>query len=199
MNAISYSEGATNSNKILNQHIRYLILRQRPAIAQLATNLNNAQTQAEGTRLGIPLVIMSNPLNTLGGGNAVFEPGGGPGQFSVWPGTLGLAATNNIQLIRDFADITRVEWRNAGIRRMYGMQVDLITEPRWTRNRTTFTESPQWAAAITREIVLGYQGPRVGFDSVAEVIKHFPGDGAVLRGKDPHDDGGSVRGLSDDR
>ena len=190
MNALSYSEGATNSNNILNQHIRYLILRQRPAIAQLATNLNNAQTQAEGTRLGIPLVITSNPLNTLGGGNAVFEPGGGPGQFSVWPGTLGLAATNNIQLIRDFADITRVEWRNAGIRRMYGMQVDLITEPRWTRNRTTFTESPQWAAAITRAMVLGYQGPSVGFDSVAEVIKHFPGDGAVLRGKDPHDDVG---------
>ena len=67
------------------------------------------------------------------------------------------------------------------------MQVDLITEPRWTRNRTTFTENPQWAAAITRAMVLGYQGPSVGFDSVAEVIKHFPGDGSVLRGKDPHD------------
>lgn len=190
MSITSYNEGTSNTDYILNRHIRYLILRQRPAIQQLATNLNSAQEVAEGSRLGIPLVITSNPLNTLGGGNSAYEPGGGAGQFSVWPGTLGLAATNNLQLIRDFADITRVEWRNAGIRRMYGMQVDLITEPRWTRNRTTFTESPQYAAAITRALVLGYQGPKVGPDSVAEAIKHFPGDGAVLRGLDPHNDAG---------
>ena len=73
------------SNLILNQHVRYLILRQRPAIAQLATNLNNAQAQAEGTRLGIPLVITSNPLNTLGGGNAVFEPGAAPASSRFGP------------------------------------------------------------------------------------------------------------------
>ncbi len=183
---ITSANTATNNDLIQNRNIRFLILRENPQAGDLANRMNGLQAVAEQTRLGIPLMITSNPLNTLGGGNAVFEPGGGPGQFSVWPGTLGLAATNDPQVIRDFAAISRTEWRNAGIRRMYGMQVDLVTEPRWTRNRTTFTESPQWAATITRALVQGYQGSSVGPDSVAEVIKHFPGDGSVNKGLDPH-------------
>ncbi len=183
---ITSANTANNNDFIQNRNIRFLILRENPQAGDLATRMNALQSVAEQTRLGIPLMITSNPLNTLGGGNAVFEPGGGPGQFSVWPGTLGLAATNDPQVIRDFAAISRAEWRNAGIRRMYGMQIDLVTEPRWTRNRTTFTESPQWAATIARSLVQGYQGTSVGPDSVAEVMKHFPGDGSVNKGLDPH-------------
>ena len=178
-----------NLDYIQNRQIRYLILRGGFATAgAAATSLNDWQAIAEGTRLGIPLVITSNPLNNLGGGNAVFEPGGGTGLFSVWPGQLGLAATNNQQLIRDFAEIARAEWRATGIRKMYGYQVDLATEPRWTRNRTTFGEGPQLSAAIARNIVLGFQGEQLGVDSVAQTIKHFPGDGAVRKGRDPHDE-----------
>jgi beta-glucosidase len=177
-----------NLDYIQNRQIRYLILRGGFATAgAAATSLNEWQAIAEGTRLGIPLVITSNPLNNLGGGNAVFEPGGGTGLFSVWPGQLGLAATNNPQLIRNFAEIARSEWRVTGIRKMYGYQVDLATEPRWTRNRTTFGEGPQLSASIAGNIVRGFQGQRLGPDSVAQTIKHFPGDGAVRKGRDPHD------------
>ena len=180
-----------NLDYIQNRQIRYLILRGGFATAgAAATSLNDWQAIAEGTRLGIPLVITSNPLNNLGGGNAVFEPGGGTGLFSVWPGQLGLAATNNPDLVRDFAEIARSEWRATGIRKMYGYQVDLATEPRWTRNRTTFGEGPQLSASIARNIVLGFQGQHLGADSVAQTIKHFPGDGAVRNGKDPHDEAG---------
>lgn len=180
-----------NLDYIQNRQIRYLILRGGFQTAgALATSLNDWQRIAEGTRLGIPLVITSNPLNNLGGGNAVFEPGGGTGLFSIWPGQLGLAATNNPQLIRDFAEIARAEWRTTGIRKNYGYQVDVATEPRWTRNRTTFGEGPQLSASIARNIVLGFQGEQLGADSVAQTIKHFPGDGAVRKGLDPHDDNG---------
>ena len=66
-----------NLDYIQNRQIRYLILRGGFATAgAAATSLNDWQAIAEGSRLGIPLVITSNPLNNLGGGNAVFEPGG---------------------------------------------------------------------------------------------------------------------------
>ena len=91
MHIISFSQTA-NLATIQNLQIHYLTLRGGFATAgAAASSLNDWQKVAEGTRLGIPLVINSNPLNNLGGGNAVFEPGGGTGLFSIWPGTLGMA------------------------------------------------------------------------------------------------------------
>jgi beta-glucosidase len=186
MQITSFSATA-NQDYIQNRQIRYLILRGGFATAgAAASSLNDWQKVAEGTRLGIPLVIASNPLNNLGGGNAVFEPGGGTGLFSIWPGTLGIGAMNDPQLVKDFVEIARAEWRATGIRKIYGYQVDVATEPRWTRNRTTFGEGPQLSASISRSIVLGFQGPQVGPDSVAQTIKHFPGHGPQPFGLDAH-------------
>jgi beta-glucosidase len=186
MHIISFSQTA-NLNTIQNLNIHYLTLRGGFATAgAAASSLNDWQKIAEGTRLGIPLMINSNPLNNLGGGNAVFEPGGGTGLFSIWPGTLGMAATNDPQLIKDFAEIARAEWRATGIRKDYGYQVDVATEPRWTRNRTTFGEGPALNASITRSIVLGFQGQQLGPDSIAQTIKHFPGHGPEPFGLDAH-------------
>jgi beta-glucosidase len=186
MHIVSFSQTG-NTNIIQNQQIHYLTLRGGFATAgAAASSLNDWQKVAEGTRLGIPLVINSNPLNNLGGGNAVFEPGGGTGLFSVWPGTLGMAAANDPQLVKDFAEIARAEWRATGIRKDYGYQVDVATEPRWTRNRTTFGEGPALNASITRSIVLGFQGQQLGPDSIAQTIKHFPGHGPQPFGLDAH-------------
>jgi len=186
MHIISFSQTA-NLGTIQNLNIHYLTLRGGFATAgAAASSLNDWQQVAEGTRLGIPLVINSNPLNNLGGGDAVFEPGGGPGLFSVWPGTLGMAAANDPQLVKDFAEIARAEWRATGIRKMYGYQVDVATEARWTRNETTFGEGPALNASITRSLVLGFQGTQLGPDSVAETIKHFPGHGPEPFGLDAH-------------
>jgi len=186
MHIVSFSQTANAAN-IQNLGIHYLTLRGGFATAgAAASSLNDWQKFAEGTRLGIPMVFNSNPLNNLGGGNAVFEPGGGPGLFSVWPGTLGMAATNDPQLIKDFAEIARAEWRATGIRKDYGYQVDVATEPRWTRNRTTFGEGPALNASITRSIVLGFQGQQLGPDSIAQTIKHFPGHGPQPFGLDAH-------------
>ena len=182
----SYKEDSNRDYIQSTCRLGYLILRGTPKAGVLASQLNDWQMTAEGTRLGIPLVITSNPINNLGGGDAVFEPGGGAGRFSIWPGTLGLAATNNLTLIRDFAEIARAEWRAAGIRKMYGYQVDVASEPRWTRNQTTFGEGPQLNAAIIGLIVQGFQGQQLGADSVAMTVKHFPGDGSVSKGLDPH-------------
>ena len=167
------------------RHIRYVILRDNLAARELATRANAGQEVAEKSRLGVPIVFTSNPRNHVRD-TLVYEEAEAAGQFSTWPGTLGLAATNDLKLIRDFAETARVEWRASGIQKCYGYQVDVATEPRWYRIQTTFGEDPKLGAAIAREVVLGFQGPKLGPESVAQTIKHFPGDGAVDKGLDPH-------------
>jgi beta-glucosidase len=174
----------------LNQrHIRYLILRDNLPARELAARANKSQELAEKSRLGIPIVFTSNPRNHVRD-NLVYEEAEAAGEFSSWPGTLGLAATNDLKLVRAFAEIARAEWRASGIQKCYGYQVEVATEPRWYRIQTTFGESPKLNAEIAREIVLGFQGPALGPESVAQSIKHFPGDGAVEKGLDPHNNWG---------
>ena len=184
------SFNADSLNDYINQrHIRYLILRDNLGARELAERANASQEIAERSRLGIPIVFASNPRNHIRD-NLVYEEAEAAGVFSSWPGTLGLAATNDLKLIRAFAEIARAEWRASGIQKLYGYQVDVATEPRWYRIQTTFGESPKLNADIARELVLGFQGNALGPESVAQTIKHFPGDGAVDKGLDPHSDWG---------
>jgi beta-glucosidase len=169
-----------------HRHIRYMILRDSLGARDLAVRANTSQEVAGKSRLGIPIVFASNPRNHVGNNQVYEDAAGTGGAFSSWPGTLGLAATNDLKLIRDFASIARAEWRSSGIQKCYGYQVDVATEPRWYRIQTTFGESPKLSADITRELVLGFQGRTLGPESVAQSIKHFPGDGAVDKGLDPH-------------
>jgi len=177
---------AINTDYINNRHIGHLILRDSLAASANAIRNNKWQQVAEATRLGIPVVFTSNPRDHITD-RLVFEQVEASGQ---WPGTLGLAASNDLQLVRSFAETVRQQWVTQGIRKMYGYQVDVASEPRWNRVQTTFGEGPQLSADITRQIVLGFQGQHLGSDSVAETIKHFPGDGAVWNGLDPHFDYG---------
>ncbi len=184
MQITSFNAGSLDD--YLNQHhIRYFILRDNLTARELAARANTSQELAEKSRLGIPIVFASNPRNHVRD-NLVYEEAEAAGEFSSWPGTLGLAATNDIKLIRAFAEIARAEWRASGIQKCYGYQVDVVTEPRWYRIQTTFGESPKWNSEIAREIVVGFQGTSLGPESVAQSIKHFPGDGAVDKGLDPH-------------
>jgi beta-glucosidase len=185
MQITSFNAGALD-DYINKRHIRYVILRDNLNARETAARANAAQQNAEASRLGIPLVFTSNPRNHAGNNEVYEQAPGSDGAFSIWPGSLGLAATNDLTLIRDFARMIRAEWRAAGIRKMYGYQIDVATEPRWYRIQTTFGESPKLNADIARELVLGLQGRRLGPESVALTIKHFPGDGAVDRGLDPH-------------
>lgn len=172
-----------------NRNIRYLIIRDNPTAFELAERANTHQQTAEATRLGIPLVFTSNPRNHINP-DLEFGISEAAGQFSSWPGSLGLAATNDLDLIRDFAEIAQDEWRSSGIQKAYAYQLETATEPRWRRINGTFGESPDLNAAIATELTLGFQGEELSNESVAQTVKHFPGDGAVLRGLDPHNEPG---------
>jgi beta-glucosidase len=172
-----------------DRNIRYLVIRDNITAEQLADRNNDYQRIAEATRLGIPVVFASNPRNHVNP-DQQFGISEATGQFSLWPGSLGLAAAHDPEVIRGFAETAREEWRAAGIRKIYGYQIETATEPRWNRVSGTFGESPDLNASVARELVLGFQGEKLDSESVAQTIKHFPGDGAVLRGLDPHNEQG---------
>ena len=51
-------------------------------------------------------------------------------------------------------------------------------------------EDADLAASMIREIVLGFQGPKLNKNSVAMTTKHFPGGGPQVDGQDSHFDWG---------
>ena len=151
----------------------------------LAAANNKLQEIAESARLGIPLTVSTDPRNqfryTVGAGVA-------PGDFSKWPGPLGLAAIRDPQLVRRFADIARQEYEAVGIREALSPQADLATEPRWSRIDGTFGEDAELARQMVEAYVEGFQHGNSGLnrDSVLTVVKHWVGYGAQKNGFDSH-------------
>jgi beta-glucosidase len=150
---------------------------------------NSIQELAENTRLGIPVVFKSNARNHVDF-NARAGINVSAGAFSAWPKESGLAATRDMKLIAEFAQIMAKEWTAVGLRGMYGYMADLSTEPRWYRVHETFTEDSKLASDIITTLVKNLQGPSLGTNSVALTIKHFPGGGPQEGGGDPHYDFG---------
>jgi beta-glucosidase len=177
---------ASGTTKGVNErHLRHFILRANTSAKIIAEWANNLQALCENSRLGIPAIIASNPRNhiTL---DASIGLSVGTTVFSRWPGELGLAAMNDLKLTRTFAETAGKEWAAVGLRKGYMYMADLSTEPRWQRIEGTFGESADLAAAMMREIVLGFQGSKLSASSVALTTKHFPGGGPQVEGHDPH-------------
>ncbi|WP_199254813.1 glycoside hydrolase family 3 protein [Mycolicibacterium mengxianglii] len=108
------------------------------------------------------------------------------GAFSQWPEPLGLAAIGSVERVQEFADIVRQEYLAVGIRVALHPQLDLATEPRWSRINATFGEDAELTSRLGVGYVRGLQGTRIDAGSVAAMVKHFPGGGPQLEGKDPH-------------
>lgn len=170
-------------------HLRHFIFRGNVGAKVTAQWTNKLQALCESDGLGIPAILASNPRNHItkdaSAGLSV-----GKTVFSTWPGELGLSAMHDLKLVREFADIARQEWAAVGLRKGYMYMADLSTEPRWQRIEGTFGENSEWVAQMIMQIVLGFQGERLGSGSVAVTTKHFPGGGAGVGGQDPHFDWG---------
>jgi beta-glucosidase len=169
-------------NEIDKHHITHFNLFGAPAPDTLAMWYNRMQKYEEKTRLGIPLTIASDPRNQ--GGAGIFAMSAKT--FSVWPDPLGLAAVGDEKLTQQFADISRQEYLAVGIRQGLHPQVDLATEPRWPRISGTFGEDAGLSSRMATAYIKGYQGEKLGPNSVAMMTKHFPGGGPQKAGLDPH-------------
>lgn len=150
------------------------------ASTEVTAKWNNAlQAYAEGTTFGIPVNTSSDPRST---------------GISLWPSNLAMAATFDPEIAAQSAEMISQEYRLLGIGTYLGPQIDLSTEPRWTRNQGTFGSDPALSRDMTNAFVNGMQstydenGEDLGWgaDSMNAMIKHWPGDGAGEGGRESH-------------
>jgi beta-glucosidase len=163
---------------------------QSPAVA--ATWNNNMQILVEGIGLGIPANTSSDPRHRTRS-SAEFDLGSG-GAISMWPASLGIAATFDPELMKQFGEIASIEYRALGIATALSPQIDLATEPRWSRFSGTMGEDPDLTTDLARAYVDGFQTSAGdheildgwGYHSVNAMVKHWPGGGPEEGGRDAH-------------
>ncbi|KAF2170536.1 glycoside hydrolase family 3 protein [Zasmidium cellare ATCC 36951] len=144
---------------------------------------NRIQQRALDTRLGIPITLSTDPRHAftenLGTGFAAND-------FSQWPESLGLAALRSPELVKQFAEVAREEYKAVGLRGALHPQIDLSTEYRWSRIGNTMGEDASLTAELVVAYLKGFHGETFGKHSVTTVTKHFPGGGPMENGEDSH-------------
>lgn len=166
------------------RHIRHLIVRENAKPHEFAKWINALQEVCEGTRLGIPCIVAANSKNESA--DIRYNAEEEDNQFTTYPGTLGIAASRNMDTVEAFAETGHREFLASGLRKGYMYMADCATDPRWFRTFGTFGEHPDLISRILPKLVHAYQGEALGEESVAMTVKHFPGGGARENGFDPH-------------
>lgn len=179
-----------------DDNLRHVLITlvQSPEIA--AKWNNRMQAYVESIGLGIPGNTSSDPRHTgqaTGSTKAEFNAGAG-GAISVWPDGLGMGATFDPAIVKQFGDIAAQEYRALGIATALSPQIDLGTEPRWYRISMTFGESPELTTDMARAYIDGFQTSTGkdeikggwGYKSVNAMVKHWPSGGPEEGGRDGH-------------
>ena len=180
------------TNFLTNDNLRHVLITSVKSPAISAQWNNNAQALVEGLGLGIPVNNSSDPRHGSDS-YAEFNAGAG-GKISMWPGTLGIAASFDPKLMKKFGEIAATEYRALGIATALSPQIDLGTEPRWSRFDGTMGEDPNLTVDMARAYVDGFQTSTGsaeiaggwGFKSVNAMVKHWPGGGPEEGGRDGH-------------
>ncbi|MEU6878048.1 glycoside hydrolase family 3 N-terminal domain-containing protein [Streptomyces sp. NPDC046712] len=165
------------------RHLSHFNLLGTYGAREMALWHNAIQEMAASTRLGIPVSLSTDPRHAFTDNiGASFNAGA----FSAWPEALGLAAIGDPELVFRFADTVRREYLSVGFRTALHPQIDLATEPRWARQSGTFGSDAELTGELVQAYIRGLQGEELGPDSVAAMVKHFPGGGPQKDGEDPH-------------
>lgn len=190
MKASDLSDG--QKKFLVEDNVRHVLITsvESPEIA--AEWNNNAQALCEGSGFGIPANNSSDPRHGAVA-SAEFNEGSG-GTISMWPGSLGLAATFDPAITEGFGQIASAEYRALGLTTALSPQIDLSTDPRWNRFSGTFGENPGLATDMARAYIDGFQtstGDQEitdgwGYKSVNAMVKHWPGGGSGEAGRDAH-------------
>ena len=199
-NGKPFTKGETDPTDLTDQQKKFLkednlrhVLLTTVQSPEIAAQWNNKlQAFCESIGKGIPANNSSDPRHGTRA-RAEYDAAAG-GEISMWPSSLGMAATFNPSVIQRFGQIAAAEYRALGITTALSPQVDIATEPRWARFNGTFGESPLLSAAMGQAYCDGFQtslGNKEiangwGFGSVNAMVKHWPGGGAGESGRDAH-------------
>ena len=117
---------------------------------------NNTQAMVESFGLGIPNNNSSDPRHSPAIGVEFYSDN--LGTMSLWPTTLGLAATMCESTVLEFSKIASAEYRAFGISTALHPHIDIATDTRWSRYSGTFGEDPRLSSALARMYTMGWQG-----------------------------------------
>jgi beta-glucosidase len=177
---------------LTEDNLRHVLITRVESPEVAATWNNNAQAFVEGLGFGIPANNSTDPRH--GPVASTEYNAGAGGNISMWPESLGLAATFDPDLVQRFGEVASIEYRALGLATALSPQIDLGTEPRWNRLKGTFGEDPFLSADMARAYVDGFQSSDAlseisngwGFQSVNAMVKHWPGGGPEEGGRDAH-------------
>jgi beta-glucosidase len=187
------SDLSDQQKKFLTEdNLRHVLITTVESPAVSAQWNNNAQALVEGIGLGIPANNSSDPRH--GSDSYAEYNAGAGGKISMWPGSLGIAASFDPKLMKQFGQIAAAEYRALGIATALSPQIDLGTEPRWSRFDGTMGEDPNLTVEMARAYVDGFQTSTGtseisggwGYKSVNAMVKHWPGGGPEEGGRDGH-------------
>ena len=117
------------------------------SIKEYAGAVNKIQTfLVKETRLGIPAIFLSECLHGLVQNGA-----------TIYPQSISMASSWNLDLIREVAYQIRREVKATGISQVLSPDLDLARELRWGRIEETYGEDPYLASKIGVEMIRGLQ------------------------------------------
>jgi beta-glucosidase len=131
--------------------------------------VNEFQSQALSTRLGIPIIYGIDAVH--GHGNVYGA--------TVFPHNIGLGSTRDPALVKKVGKATAEEVRATGIPWSFGPCVCVARDERWGRAYESFGEDPRLVSQM-ETIIDGLQGQGrapIRVDHVLATAKHYAGDG----------------------
>lgn len=174
---------------IVNDRVRHVLIMGLESTETAVKWNNKLQALAENTGFGIPANNSSDPRHGAGSTAEYMGVTGEP--ISKWANGIGLSASFDPALVKEFGEIASAEYRALGIATALSPQIDLATEPRWMRFADTFGEHTQMTIDMAKAYCDGFQTTEEssdgwGKDSVNTMVKHFPGGGMGEGGRDAH-------------
>ncbi|MDR1393426.1 MAG: hypothetical protein LBJ62_05610 [Bifidobacteriaceae bacterium] len=188
----SPTDGLTDAQKeyLGQSYLRNILFGGGNEVEPVVTWTNQLQAYVETLATGetpyVPVNFSSDPRH-----DAVDSFSRAVGTVSQWPSNLGLAATFDPELALQFGQYASAEYRALGLTNTLSPQIDLASDPRWSRINGTFGEDPAMSQQFAANYVTGFQttygedGAALGWGpgSVTTVIKHFPIDAAGEGGR----------------
>jgi beta-glucosidase len=106
------------------------------------------------------------------------------GYRTVFPVPLAMASSWDPSVEEQAQHLAAEDARAAGIQWTFTPMVDIARDARWGRIAEGAGEDPYLGAAMARAQVRGFQGAKLGPNSVMVCVKHFAGYGAADGGRD---------------
>lgn len=134
-----------------------------------------ASMEADENHLAIPIIYGTDAIH---GHNNIKSA-------TIFPHNIGLGATNDVNLIKQVAEITAKEMLATGVNWNFAPNLSVARDNHWGRTYESFSEDPMLVKKYAGHIIAGYQNNKE--QNIIACAKHFVGDGGTYCGVDQGD------------